>query len=96
MGVFSWLIQTINNEYERRIKAASQVKEYGLHHGHDHHADDDHEHDEAAEHPPAIEYKPESAPQAESIEDDAEAAEIMNVPRGTPVDHTSEPAPEHT
>lgn len=30
------LIAAVNNEYERRIKAASQVIAYGLHHGHDH------------------------------------------------------------
>jgi hypothetical protein len=40
---FSQLFQAINNEYERRIRAASEVTEYGAHHGHHGHGD---EHDD--------------------------------------------------
>jgi hypothetical protein len=35
-------IAAVNREYERRVKAASLVSEYGAtHHGHDDHADDE-------------------------------------------------------
>jgi hypothetical protein len=34
MGWFARFINAINTEYERRIKAASQINEYGEHHGH--------------------------------------------------------------
>jgi hypothetical protein len=47
MGWFSQLISSINTEYERRIKAASQINEYGEHHGHDHGSSAPH-----AAHPP--------------------------------------------
>jgi hypothetical protein len=40
---FAQIFQAINNEYERRIRAASEVTEYGAHHGHDGHGD---EHDD--------------------------------------------------
>lgn len=49
-------IAVIEREYERRVRAASLVSEYGA----DHHAHDDH---------------PDAA---------AEAAVILNIPRGTP------------
>lgn len=49
MSTQSWwqrAIAAINREYERRIRRASLVTEYGAnHHGHDH---DDHEDGEAA------------------------------------------------
>jgi hypothetical protein len=38
MGWFAQLIKNISTEYERRIRAASQVTEYGEHHGHGAHA----------------------------------------------------------
>ncbi len=38
MGWFAQLIKNITTEYERRIRAASQVTEYGEHHGHNAHA----------------------------------------------------------
>jgi hypothetical protein len=38
MGWFAQFINVINTEYERRIKAASQINEYGEHHGHGAHA----------------------------------------------------------
>jgi hypothetical protein len=34
MGWFAQIINQINTEYERRIKAASQITEYGAHHDH--------------------------------------------------------------
>jgi hypothetical protein len=58
------VVSTINREYERRIRRASLVSEYGAdHHGH-HHA-------EHAEHT------------ASHTSEDEEAAEIVNVPKGT-------------
>jgi hypothetical protein len=65
MGFFSAISKAIYREYDRRIKRASLITEYGAaHHGHGHddHAADDHGHEE----------------------DDG--AEIVNVPRGTPVE----------
>ncbi len=38
---FQRLLQQINNEYERRVRAASLVQEYGDHHGHHDHDEDD-------------------------------------------------------
>ena len=64
MGFFSSISKAIFREYDRRIKRASLITEYGAaHHGHGHddHAADEHGH-----------------------EDDG--AEIVNVPRGTPVE----------
>lgn len=41
-NVWRRLIAAINREYERRIRAASLVNEYGArHHGHTHHDDTD-------------------------------------------------------
>jgi hypothetical protein len=62
MGLFRAFSNAINKEYDRRIKRASLITEYGAAH-HDHAAE---AHDEAAH-------------------DEGEAAEIVNVPRGTPV-----------
>jgi|HigsolmetaAR201D_1030396.scaffolds.fasta_scaffold32869_2 hypothetical protein len=36
MGFFRALAQAVYNEYDRRIKRASEIKEYGLAHHHDH------------------------------------------------------------
>ncbi len=69
MGANNWFLRmkhAINNEYERRIRAASLVTEYGQGHGHDH--------DHHASHPEA---HPPDAP-----EDAADGAVITNVPRG--------------
>ena len=65
MGLFRALSNAIFKEYDRRIKRASLVTEYGAAHHHDDH--DDHD-DHAAD--------------AHSDEDEAE---IINVPRGTPL-----------
>ena len=59
MGFFSSISKAIYREYDRRIKRASLITEYGAsHHTTDH-----------AEHT-----------------DEDEGAEIVNVPRGTPVE----------
>jgi hypothetical protein len=68
MGYFSSIAKAIFKEYDRRIKRASLITEYGAGHGHAH------DHDEHAEH----------------AEED-EGVEIVNVPRGTPVEQ-----PKHT
>ena len=62
MGVWKTISNALYKEYDRRIKRASLITEYGAaHHGshEDTHADAAHE--------------------------DTEEAEIVNVPRGTPV-----------
>lgn len=68
MSEQSWwrrTIAAIQREYERRIRRASLVTEYGAaHHGHG----DDHQPDD-------------------------EVAEIVNVPRGTPVGRSARPEP---
>ena len=80
MGLFRALANAINREYDRRIKRASLIKEYGMAH-HDHTAD----HAEEAH-----------ASEADAAE---EEAEILNIPRGTPVSvpapQPSEPAETH-
>jgi hypothetical protein len=42
MGWFDQIINQINIVYERRIKAASQITEYGAHHDHGAHAANGH------------------------------------------------------
>ncbi len=59
-------IQFVDKEYERRIRAASEVVEYGMGHGHGHHAEPEATHSDV-----------------EEVEEDENAAEIVNVPRGT-------------
>lgn len=76
MGLLSALADAIYREYDRRIKRASVITEYGANH-HADHAPADHAPDHASE------------PEAE-IEDEAE---IVNLPRGTPV-AMPPPAPE--
>jgi len=71
MGIWNTISNAIFREYDRRIKRASLITEYGAAHhaGHDDaHVDDRH--------------------------DDAEEAEIANVPRGTVV--ADQPAPSDT
>lgn len=63
MGFFSAISKVVFREYDRRIKRASLITEYGAghhSHAHDDHTSDEHGHDEGD-------------------------AEIVNVPRGTPV-----------
>lgn len=62
MGFFSAISKAVFREYDRRIKRASLITEYGAaHHAHAH---DEH---------------------AEEAHDEGDA-EIVNVPRGTPVE----------
>lgn len=69
MGLLRDFVNAIYREYDRRIKRASLITEYGMaHHGHAAHAD----HAEAAH------------AAGEHAEED-EGAEIVNVPRGTPI-----------
>jgi len=72
MGVWRTISNALYREYDRRIKRASLITEYGAAH-HDAHADAAHE--------------------------DAEEAEIVNIPRGTRVatgaDVTEQYKPEH-
>lgn len=75
MGFWKSIGDAIYREYDRRIKRASLVTEYGAHHGHAAHAEPAHAAvAEAAE-----------AEAAPAPEDEGEEAEILNVPRGTPV-----------
>ena len=87
MGLLSALAGAIYREYDRRIKRASVITEYGVQH-HDHSAD------QADETQAAPEQMADHAEEAPPAADHAgeEAAEIVNIPRGTPVAH--EPAPE--
>jgi hypothetical protein len=39
MGILDRLVEAVNKEYDRRIKRASNVTEYGVHHGHGHGSD---------------------------------------------------------
>ena len=73
MGVWKTISNALFKEYDRRIKRASLITEYGAAH-HDTHADVAHEHTS-----------------------DDEEAEIVNIPRGTPVaaaDLSQQPPPE--
>jgi hypothetical protein len=75
MGFFSSISKVIYREYDRRIKRASLVTEYGTsQHAHDHGEHAEAQHGEQAEHA-----------EAEHSHED-EGAEIVNVPRGTPVE----------
>jgi hypothetical protein len=74
MGLFRVLADAIYKEYDRRVRRASLVTEYGAsHHHHDDTHTDETDHDDAHA--------------------DEEAAEIVNLPRGTPV---PTPAPAET
>lgn len=73
MGLLSGLANAIYREYDRRIKRASLVTEYGAQHHGGHaagHAEEPHQAEAHA---------------AEGHEETTEEAEIVNVPRGTPV-----------
>lgn len=62
MGLFKALSRAIYHEYDRRIKRASEISEYGLHH-HDHDAE---HHDDGAHHEEAeITNIPRGAPVAD-------------------------------
>ncbi len=86
MNWLTRLIQAINKEYDRRIKSASEVAEYGMHHDHGHgHASHAHTpHHAAAESHP----KPAENAQDEQPEEQDEAV-ISNVVPGTRLDSSS-------
>ena len=76
MGVWKTISNALYKEYDRRIRRASLITEYG-----------------AAQH---------SGPgdaHADAVHEDVEEAEIMNIPRGTPVaasaDLSERPEAEH-
>ena len=73
MGVWKTISNAIYREYDRRIKRASLITEYGA----AHHA----AHEDA---------------HAEEAHGEAEEAEIVNVPRGTPVAAHAEEQPADT
>jgi hypothetical protein len=73
MGVWKTISNALYKEYDRRIKRASLITEYGTAH-HDSQADA-HADDAYHEH------------------EDAEEAEIVNIPRGTPVAVQAESQP---
>lgn len=63
------MIAAVEREYERRIRAASLVTEYGVHHhDHDHHPTDQAVADQTG---------------SPSDLEEGEVAEIVNVPKGT-------------
>lgn len=80
MSFFSWIIQSINKEYERRIKAASRVTEYGMHHGHGHADEQRHAPDDAAHAAVHAGHEPEHEAEAE---DSDEGTVISNLPPGS-------------
>jgi hypothetical protein len=81
MGFLAWFLKVINGEYERRIRSASEVIEYGIHH-HDHTSDqNNHGQHAPAQSGDAVEQEPES--------EDGDS-EIVNVPPGTHLQHSSE------
>ena len=87
MGVWKSIANAIYREYDRRIKRASLVTEYGVHH-HADHAEDAH-----AEESHAEEAHDQEAHVADThTTEEEEEAEIVNVPRGTPVAMGAPPA----
>jgi len=80
MGVWKTISNALYKEYDRRIKRASLITEYGAAH-HNGHSD------------------AHAADAQDDLHEDGEAAEIANIPRGTPVaataDLSKQPPPEH-
>jgi hypothetical protein len=75
MGLLRVIADAIYKEYDRRVKRASLVTEYGMSHHHDDaHADEAH-HDD--------------------LHADEDEAEIVNLPRGTPVPAHAPDVDEH-
>ena len=89
MGLWKAITDAVYREYDRRIKRASLVTEYGMHHGHvaDH---ADHAHAEEAH----ADTTNEDAAQTSDVDEETEEAEIVNVPRGTPVAASAPPPAE--
>jgi hypothetical protein len=83
MNVLKAITDAIYREYDRRIKRASLITEYGVHH-----------HDHGAGHEDHAEEQAEAAHAAEEGAVDEEEAEITNVPRGTPVAMSEHPPAE--
>ena len=75
MGVWKTISNALFKEYDRRIKRASLITEYGAAH-HGTHADAAH-----------------ADPAHADAHEDAEEAEIVNIPRGTPVATQNEEQP---
>jgi hypothetical protein len=88
MSFFKSIGNAIYREYDRRIKRASLVTEYGAqHHNHSH---DEHGAEGAVD-------QHAGAPDTAANLEEAEEAEIVNVPRGTPVaSGQATPAPSPT
>jgi ABC-type Zn2+ transport system substrate-binding protein/surface adhesin len=82
MGLFDSFVQAVNREYDRRIKRASEVIEYGMGHGHGHGHGHDHDHDHDHDH--------NQGQQHEHDESDDDESAIANVPAGTRVEHQTE------
>jgi len=74
MGLFRVIADAVYKEYDRRIKRASLVTEYGAHHHADAHAADEHVADTHAQ-----------AERSADAHADEDEAEIINLPRGTPM-----------
>jgi hypothetical protein len=91
MGLFRALADVVYKEYDRRIRRASLVKEYGVAH-HDDHAGESHTAEEQA-----AEGEAEIAGESHTAEEQAAEgeAEIVNVPPGTPI-AVPTPAPTET
>jgi len=87
MGLWKAITDAVYREYDRRIKRASLVTEYGVHHGADH---TDHAHAEE----PHADATNEDATQTADMDEETEEAEIVNVPRGTPVAVSAAPPTE--
>jgi hypothetical protein len=100
MSFWKSISRAVYKEYDRRIKRASLVTEYGA----QHHAHDDADHAEGVvdEHAGAADTAPHAEEAHEAVAGVADAnveaadeAEIINVPRGTPV-AMGQPAAEGT
>ncbi len=68
------LIGVIDREYDRRIRAASLVTEYGASHGGHGHGGQSHSHGD---------HHDTGHGSSEQIDDDGEVAAIVNLPKGT-------------
>ena len=78
MGLFRALADVVYKEYDRRVRRASLIKEYGVAHLQDH-AGESHD----------VEHNAEDDAEEHTDEDEAE---IANVPPGTPI-AAAPPAP---